>query len=103
MVPSLAVRPAEEILGKMRQAEVMMGQGRTVVAVCRELGVTEVTNFHWCKEYGGLKLDQARRLKGPEKENARLRWAAAELTPDNQILKETFRGILTSPVTNIRA
>ena len=59
---------AEEILGKLRQAEVLIGQGQSVAEVCREIGVTEVTYFRWRKEYGGLKLDQARKLKGLEKE-----------------------------------
>ncbi len=83
---------AEEILGKLRQAEVLIGQGRTVAKACRELGVTKVTYFRWRKENGGLKLDQARRLKALEKENARLRRAMAELTLDKQILQEALRG-----------
>ena len=83
---------AEEILGKLRQAEVLIGQGRTVAEACRELGVTEVTYFRWRKEYGGLKLDQARRPKELEKENARLKRAVAELTLDKQILQEALRG-----------
>ena len=83
---------AEEILGKLRQAEVLVGQGRTVGEACRELGVTEVTYFRWRKEYGGLRLDQAKRLKELEKENARLKRAVAELTLDKQILQEALRG-----------
>ena len=79
---------AEEILGKLRQAEVLIGQGRSVGEVCREIGVTEVTYFRWRKEYGGLRLDQARKLKDLEKENARLKRAVAELTLDKQILQE---------------
>ena len=79
---------AEEILGKLRQAEVLIGQGRSVAEVCREIGVTEVTYFRWRKEYGGLRLDQARKLKDLEKENARLKRAVAELTLDKQILQE---------------
>ena len=83
---------AEEILGKLRQAEVLIGQGRSVGEVCREIGVTEVTYFRWRKEYGGLKLDQARKLKDLEKENARLKRAVAELTLDKQILQEALQG-----------
>ena len=83
---------AEEILGKLRQAEVLIGQGRTVAEACREIGVTEVTYFRWRKEYGGLRLDQAKRLKDLEKENARLKRAVAELTLDKQILQEALRG-----------
>ncbi len=67
---------AEEILGKLRQAEVLIGQGRTVAEACCELGVTEVTSFRWRKEHAGLKLDQARLLKELEKENARLSLAS---------------------------
>lgn len=78
---------AEEILGKLRQAEVLIGQGRTVGEACREIGVTEVTYFRWRKEYGGLRLDKAKRLKELEKENGRLKRAVAELTLDKQILK----------------
>ena len=60
--------------------------------VCREIGVAEVTYFRWRKEYGGLRLDQARKLKDLEKENARLKRAVAELTLDKQILQEALRG-----------
>lgn len=78
---------AEEVLGKLRQDEVLIGQGRTLAEALREIGVTEVTYFRWRKEYGGLRLDQAKRLKELEKENGRPKRAAAELTLDKQILK----------------
>jgi len=82
----------EEIIGKLREAEVELGRGRTVVDVCRQLGVSEQTYFRWRQEYGGLKLDQARRLKELERENGRLKRAVAELTLDKLILKEAAEG-----------
>lgn len=63
----------EDIIGKLREAEIMLAQGSTVADVCRRIGVTEQSYYRWRKEYGGLKLDQARRMKELEKENARLR------------------------------
>lgn len=66
---------AEEIIGKLREAEIVQGQGGTVADACRRIGVTEQTYFRWRKEYGGLKVDQARRMKDLEAENARLRRA----------------------------
>ena len=83
---------AEEIIGLLRQAEVLLGQGRELDLVLREIGATRNTFYRWRKEYGGLKLDQARRLKDLETENARLKRAVAELTVDNQILKEVSKG-----------
>jgi transposase-like protein len=83
---------AEEIIGRLRQAEVMLSEGRELDLVLREIGATRNTFYRWRKEYGGLKLDQARRLKELETENARLKRAVAELTVDNQILKEVSRG-----------
>lgn len=83
---------AEEIIGHLRQAEVLLSQGRELDVVLREIGVTRNTFYRWRKEYGGLKLDQARRLKELETENMRLKRAVAELTVDNQILKEVTKG-----------
>lgn len=83
---------AEEIIGRLRQAEVLLSQGRELDLVLREIGATQNTFYRWRKEYGGLKLDQARRLKELETENTRLKRAVAELTVDNQILKEVSRG-----------
>ena len=83
---------AEEIIGRLRQAEVLLSQGRELDMVLREIGATQNTFYRWRKEYGGLKLDQARRLKDLETENMRLKRAVAELTVDNQILKEVSRG-----------
>lgn len=82
----------EAIIGKLRAAEVLLGQGRTTDEVVREIGITKNTYYRWRQEYGGLKLDQARRLKELETENARLKRAVAELTVDNQILKEVSKG-----------
>ena len=83
---------AEEIIGRLRQAEVLLAQGRDLDVVLREIGATKNTFYRWRKEYGGMKMDQARRLKDLETENARLKRAVAELTVDNQILKEVSKG-----------
>ena len=82
----------EQIINKLRQAEVELSKGATVPAVCRTLGVTEQTYYRWRSEYGGLKLDQARRFKELERENARLKRAVAELTLEKLILKEAAEG-----------
>ena len=78
---------AEQIIGLLRQAEVELSQGRTAGEICRRIRVSEATFYRWRSEYGGLKVDQARRLKDLERENARLKRAVAELTLDKQILK----------------
>ena len=82
----------EQIIGKLRETEVELAQGRSVTEVCRSLGVPEQTYYRWRKEYGGLKMDQAKRLKVLEQENTRLRRAVADLTLDKQILQEVTRG-----------
>ncbi len=82
----------EQIIGKLREAEVLLSQGETVAQVSRSLGVTEQTYYRWRKEYGGLKLNQAKRLKELERENGRLRQAVADLTLDKLILKEAASG-----------
>lgn len=82
----------EQIIYKLRVAEVGLSQGGTVAEVCRSLGVTEQTYYRWRKEYGELRIDQAKRLKQFEQENARLRRAVADLTLDKQILQEAARG-----------
>ena len=82
----------EQIIGKLREAEVRLSQGETVAQVSRFLGVTEQTYYRWRKEYGGLKLNQAKRLKELERENGRLRQAVADLTLDKLILKEAASG-----------
>ena len=83
---------AEQIIGKLREAEVLLGQGSAVGEVSRKLEVTEQTCYRWRREYGGMRLDQARRLKELEKENGRLKRLVADLTLDNAILKEVTRG-----------
>ena len=83
---------AEQIIGKLREAEVLLGQGSTVGEVSRKLGITEQTYYRWRREYGGMRVDQARRLKELEKENWRLKRLVADLTLDNAILKEVTRG-----------
>ena len=82
----------EEIVAKLRQVEVLQGQGSTVVDAIRQIGVTEVTYYRWRREYGGMKTDQLRRLKELEKENQRLRRAVSDLTLDKLILAEAVRG-----------
>ena len=82
----------EEIIGKLREAEIVLAQGGTVLDACRRIGVTEQSYYRWRKEYGGLKMDQARRMKDLEKENARLRRAVSDLTLDKLILQEAARG-----------
>ena len=75
---------AEEIVAKLRQAEVLIGQGKTVADAVRAIGVTEPTYYRWRTEFGGLKLDQVKRLKELERENARLRKAVSDLTLECQ-------------------
>jgi len=82
----------EQIIGKLREAEVRLSQGETVGQVSRSLGITEQTYYRWRKEYGGLKVNQAKRLKELERENGRLRQAVADLTLDKLILKEASSG-----------
>jgi len=82
----------EQIIGMLREAEVAMAQGQTVGQVCRTLGIVEQTFYRWRREYGGLKIEQARRLKVLEQENARLKRAVAELTLDKLILQEAVKG-----------
>ena len=83
---------AEEIIGKLREAEVLQGKGMPMDEVLRQLGVSDATYYKWRKEYGGLRVDQAKRLKDLEQENSRLRKVVADLTIDNSILKEAARG-----------
>ena len=83
---------AEQIIGFLRQAEVMVGRGSSMEEVLREIDVTANTYYRWRKEYGGLGLDQARLLKDLEQENARLKRVVADLSLDNLILKEVSTG-----------
>ena len=82
----------EEIVAKPRQVEVLVSRGVPVADAVRQIGVTEVTYYRWRQEYGGLKLDQVKRLKELELENTRLRKAVSDLTLDKLILKEAARG-----------
>ena len=82
----------EQIIHKLREAEVLLSQGNTIGAVSKKIGVTDVTYYRWRKEYGGMRVDQARRLKELEQENARLKKVVADFALDNAILKEAARG-----------
>jgi len=78
----------EQIINKLREAEVLLSQGTTVGEAARKIGVTEQTYYRWHREYGGMRIEQVRRLKQLEKENARLKRIVADLSLDNDILKE---------------
>ncbi len=82
----------EEIVIKLRQADVLISQGQSVADAVRAIGVTEVSYYRWRQEYGGLKSDQVKRMKGLEAENARLRRAVSDLTLDKMILAEAAKG-----------
>ena len=82
----------ERIISKLREAEVLLSQGATIGEASRKIGITEQTYYRWRKEYGGMRLEQAKRLKELEKENARLKKLVADLSLDNAILKEASRG-----------
>ena len=82
----------EEIIRKLREADVLIGQGQSVADVIRQLGVSDVTYYRWRKEYGGLKVDQAKRFKELEKENARLKRLLADAELDKSILREAASG-----------
>ena len=83
---------AEGIIGHLRTLEIEMGKGLAVVDACRKLGITEQTDYRWKKEYGGLRVDQAKRLRGLEQENARLKRLVGDLSLDKSILKEVASG-----------
>jgi transposase-like protein len=83
---------AEEIIHKLREADVLLSQGMNVGQVSRHIGIAEQTYYRWRKAYGGMKVDQAKRLKELEVENARLKRAVADLTVDKLILKEVTEG-----------
>ena len=82
----------EEIVTKLRQVEVYVGQGKSRIDAIREIQITEQTYYRWRKEYGGMRIEQAKRLKDLEKENTRLKKLVADLSLDNAILKEAARG-----------
>jgi len=82
----------EQIINKLREAEIHLSQGATIAETSRKLGITEQTYYRWRKEYGGLRVEQAKKLKSLEKENTRLKKLVADLSLDNSILKEASRG-----------
>ena len=82
----------EQIIGMLREAEVKLSQGETVGVICRGLGISEQSYYRWRRDYGGLKIDQAKKFKDLERENERLKKAVSELTLDKLILKEALEG-----------
>jgi len=83
---------AEQIINMLREAEVLLNQDSSVGEVCRKLGISEQTYYRWRKDYGGMRVDQTKRLKELEKENARLKKLVADLSLEKDILKEATRG-----------
>ena len=83
---------AEEIIPKLREAEVLLSPGKSVSEACRQIGVTDNTYYRWRKEYGGIRTDQAKRLKDLEKENARLKRLLADAELDKATLREAVWG-----------
>lgn len=81
----------EQIIAKLREVDVLVGRGSTAVEACRQIGIAEQTLYRWRKEYGGLKVDQARRMKDLERENARLKKLVADLALDKAILQEASK------------
>jgi transposase-like protein len=81
---------AEEIISKLREAEVLLSRGLTVAEAARKLAISEQTYYRWKKEYGGLDKNQAKKMKGMEKENLQLKKLVADLSLDNAILKEVL-------------
>jgi putative transposase len=84
----------EQIINKLREAEILLSQGNAVSVVTKKIGVSDYTYYRWRKEYGGMRVDQAKRLKDLEVENSRLKKLVADLSLDNAILKEASRGNL---------
>jgi len=82
----------EQIINKLREVEILLNQGVTIAEASPKIGVTEQTYYRWHREYGGMRIEQARRLKELEKENARLKRLVVDLSLDNAILKEASRG-----------
>ena len=82
----------ERIINKLRETEVLLSQGSTVGGAARKIGVTEQTYYRWRREYGGMRIEQVKRLKELEKENTRLKILVADLSLDNDILREASRG-----------
>ena len=85
---------SEQIIAKLRQIEVQLAQGKSIALACKDAAISEQSYFRWRKEYGGLQVEQARRLKDLERENARLRRLVADLSLEKQILKDISQGNL---------
>jgi putative transposase len=85
----------EQVVSMLREAEIQLGKGQSIAEVCRGLGITDQTYYRWRKEYGGLRVDQAKRLKELEQENSRLKKVVADLILDKAILKEAAQGNLS--------
>jgi putative transposase len=85
---------SEQIIAKLRQIEVQLAQGKSIALACKDAAISEQSYFRWRKEYGGLQIEQARRLKDLERENARLRRLVADLSLEKQILKDVASGHL---------
>ena len=90
-MPKKRYRP-EDIIAKLREADILISQGKTVAETIKQLGVSDVTYYRWRKEYGGMTTTQIKRLKELEKENLRLRRAVSDLTLDKLILQEAAKG-----------
>ncbi len=82
----------EEIILKLREVEIQQGKGMDLIAACRNVGITDATYYRWRKRYGGMQIDQAKKYKEMERENSRLKKIVANLSLDNEILKEAARG-----------
>ena len=82
----------EQIINKLREAEIMLSQGATLAVIWKKIGVSDCTYYRWCKEYSGMRVEQAKRLQELEKENSRLKRLVADISLDNAILKEAARG-----------
>jgi putative transposase len=82
----------EQIINKLREAEILLNQGATLSVILKKIGVSDATYYRWRKEYGGMRVDQAKKLKDLEQENSRLKKLVADLSLDNAILKEASRG-----------
>ena len=85
---------SEQIIAKLRQIEVQLAQGKSIALACKDAAISEQSYFRWRKEYGGLQIEQAKRLKDLERENARLRRLVADLSLEKQILKDISQGNL---------
>ena len=93
---------AEQIVSKLRQIEVLMAQGKSAALACKDAGVSQQSYYRWRKEYGGLEIDQAKRMKELERENQRLKRVVADLSVEKQVLKDIASGRLLGRVMGFR-